>query len=100
MKSTEYQLFMLLNQPAPLWLHKANLSGKDLCGAFLSGADLSGAILSGADLSGADLRRAILNGADLNGAEYTKRTKRTIWPNDEFDPEAAGAKCVDVGNTF
>lgn len=54
-------------------LHKTDLSGADLRGAYLSGACLNGAKLSEANLHGtclnmANLHGAILRGANLQGA--------------------------------
>ena len=101
MQFSSNELYMLLNQPKPLWLFGADLSGAELRGAKLSGsdlrstnligADLRGADLSGAELRGADLTDANLSNAKLSGAFYNKETK---WP-DGFDPIKAEAVLVE-----
>ncbi len=83
------------------------LSSVDLSDAYLDDAKLSGANLAGADLAGAQLTGANLRGADLRGTTYNTRLRRTTnalresltenptqWPRG-FDPQAAGAVCVD-----
>jgi hypothetical protein len=62
MEFTRSELYLLLNQPKPLWLN---------------GADLHRADLSGADLYQANLR----------GAFYNEHTK---FSSAEFDPVQAG----------
>ncbi len=53
--------------------------------------DLSGADLSRANLSGADLWKADLSRANLSGVKYDNTTK---WPDDNFNPENAGASYI------
>jgi hypothetical protein len=60
-------------EEAIIGVHRADLSGANLRGAYLKNANLSGANLSGANLSGAymrgvDLTNAILQDADLSKA--------------------------------
>ncbi len=59
-----------------------DLSGTDLCNAFLIRANLSGADLSGADLSGANLIGADLTGVKLDGPELMQISwfERSILP--------------------
>jgi uncharacterized protein YjbI with pentapeptide repeats len=90
---TKYEIYMLLNQNAPLWLSgidlkDAKLRGGDLRGANLQGAKLSNADLRGANLRGADLYDAYLDEAKLSDAEYDHDTK---WPKG-YNPITAGAK--------
>ncbi len=77
------ELYLLLNQPDPLWLVGINLSGVDL-----SFAELRQANLKGPDLSGADLSTTAVAGAFYDD--------NTIWP-DGFDPQAAGALLLGTG---
>lgn len=90
------ELYVLLNQPGPLWLAGIDLEGVDLAGANLTGANLRqarlnrvnlsdtnlvkvdfrqaslvGANLSGSALQGANLIGAALQNADLRGADLT-----------------------------
>ena len=63
-------LYSLLNQPGPLWLAGADLSGANLYGAQLPDANLykanlQGAILNGVDLTNANLVLAALQGTQL-----------------------------------
>ena len=83
-------------------LAQADLTGANLTGANLDGADLTGAKLAQTTLTDADLEGAILVNADLTGAVLTGATLKdatysaqTRWP-DGFDPQAAGAKLVEV----
>lgn len=114
---TLYEIYMLLNQPEPLWLAGLDLSGAylryaDLSEASLYRTDLSRANLKNANLFKANLRKANLSGANLNGADLREAdlreitlnvqtslhysnlekavyTPRTNWPAG-FDPQAAG----------
>ncbi len=100
---------------AKLWaanLTEAKLWGADLTNAKLcttphDGANLSKANLTEAKLWGADLRYVNLNGAELQRAKYNTKVMQekdeqgnpitiqpTQWPQG-FDPQAAGAICVD-----
>ena len=70
----------------------ANLQDIDLVKADLVKANFAEANLSGADLSEAYLSGANLQGANLKGAGYNADTK---WPDEGFNPVAAGAVLVD-----
>ena len=79
-------------------LQDIDLSKADLNGAILWEANLRGANLYGADLREADLRDANLRGANLYGADLdAKYNADTRWP-EGFDPKAAGAVLVTVGD--
>lgn len=52
-------------------LYQANLCGANLCGANLSGAILTAANLKGANLSSANLKEAILSAANLEHANLS-----------------------------
>jgi hypothetical protein len=85
----------------------AYLNEDNLINAYLNGANLVGANLSGSSLYGANLKGANLSGADLEGARYNLKpiqkkdtqgnpliVEPTQWPQG-FNPQAAGATCVD-----
>ena len=55
-------------EEAIIGVHRADLSGANLRGAYLKNANLSGANLSGAYMRGVDLTNAILQDADLSKA--------------------------------
>lgn len=57
-------------------LHRVDLRGTDVSGAYLSEADLSGAYLSGANFREAYLRGAYLGGANLRGAGLSRADLR------------------------
>lgn len=66
-------LYILLNQPGPLWLAGIDLEGVDLAGTKLTGANLRGSRLirvnlSGTNLVGANLSEANLTSANLSSA--------------------------------
>jgi len=65
---SRYEIYILLNQPKPLWLSHIDLSGMDLRGVLLNGATLIGSNLSGVDLRGATMVDVNLGGANLRGA--------------------------------
>ena len=73
-------------------LARAILKDTDLSDADLQGADLSDADLTGATLQGVRYRSKKLNLLDAQGKPYT--LEPTQWPQG-FDPQAAGAICVD-----
>lgn len=114
---SRFKIYILLNQPGPLWLtgidlsgamlNNANLIGANLYGANLKNVELISANLTGADLREADLRHAQLfktnmTGADLRGANVhnakvrqiilkdAKVSPRMNWPH-QFDPRVQGA---------
>jgi hypothetical protein len=95
MNFTKQEIYQILNQKGPVYLHGADLQGADLQGADLYEADLTEADLRGANLAGANLNRARMQGANLAGANLTntnlgtnggaglfgaKYSKQTIWP--------------------
>lgn len=74
---TPIELYLLLNQPGPLWMYGINLSRAelrliDLRGATLSYANLEKADLFYADLSEANLSFANLANADLDRADLER----------------------------
>ena len=110
---TRYEFFMLLNQPRPLWLCGADLSGLDLRGVNLQGAtlfsanlnkcglrgadmreaNLGGATLIECNLVGADLRRAYLRGADLHGSDLREAN---LTEADLFEANLSGTNLLDA----
>jgi len=62
------ELYILLNQPGPLWLARIDLESVDLGGARLTGANLRQARLTSANLRGTNLVGANLDQTNLNNA--------------------------------
>lgn len=86
MELTRYELFDLLNRPAPLALpgvdlssenlnnmqfYKANLENANFSGSTLRCANFYGANLRGANMQDCDLRDANLHHVDFTGANLT-----------------------------
>lgn len=60
------EFYLLVNQPAPLWLARI-----DLADVYLGGVDLSYADIHEATLAGSDLNSANLEGAQFRRADLT-----------------------------
>ncbi|NJN83995.1 MAG: pentapeptide repeat-containing protein [Caldilineaceae bacterium] len=67
--TTSPELYVILNQPGPLWLVGMDLSNQNLVGANLWRANLRGANLQGSDLTGVILMGAEMTSANLSNAD-------------------------------
>jgi uncharacterized protein YjbI with pentapeptide repeats len=91
--TSSLDIYLLLNQPGPLWLAGINLSKAGLQYAELPAANLADADLSQADLRKANLQEADLRNASLKGANLQEAyLERAYLENADLeDANLAGA---------